>query len=108
MASHNITSQSQGQADNLSTQGYGNGVLLVVFWDRHGVLLVEFMQQETIHNKRRGLLTSEFCCCMTMSDPILPLNASDFHLFRYLKEFFGGKRFAIDDEVKEAVQGIIS
>ncbi|GFW77201.1 histone-lysine N-methyltransferase SETMAR [Trichonephila clavipes] len=50
-------------------------VIATEFWDRHGVLLVEFMQQETtikadaycatliklrraIQNKRRGLLTS--------------------------------------------------
>ena len=32
------------------------------------------------------------------------LAPSDFHLFRYLKEFLGGNRFATDDEVKEAVK----
>ena len=29
---------------------------------------------------------------------------SDFHIFYYLKEFLGGKRFAADDEMEEAVQ----
>ncbi|GFV43335.1 histone-lysine N-methyltransferase SETMAR [Trichonephila clavipes] len=29
------------------------------------------------------------------------LAPSDFHLFRYLKEFLGGKRFDTADEVKE-------
>ena len=33
---------------------------------------------------------------------------SDFHLFRYLKEFLGGKHFATDDEMKEAVQNCLS
>ena len=33
---------------------------------------------------------------------------SDFHLFRYFKEFFGGKHFATDDEMKEAVQDWLS
>ena len=31
-----------------------------------------------------------------------------FHLLRYLKEFLSGKRFATDDEIKEAVQGWLS
>ncbi|GFY10074.1 hypothetical protein TNCV_1946191 [Trichonephila clavipes] len=29
------------------------------------------------------------------------MGQSDFHLFRYLKEFLGGKRFDTADEVKE-------
>ncbi|GFW30405.1 hypothetical protein TNCV_453431 [Trichonephila clavipes] len=33
---------------------------------------------------------------------------SDFHLFRYLKEFLGGKRFDTADEVKEEVQDWLS
>ncbi|GFW70472.1 uncharacterized protein TNCV_4915921 [Trichonephila clavipes] len=68
---------------------------------------------------------------MTMPDPILPLThknlirsfdgnrltthrtvqtwlRSDFHLFRYLKEFLGGKRFDTADEVKEEVQDWLS
>ena len=36
------------------------------------------------------------------------LAPSDFHLFRYLKEFFGDKRFATDDEMKDAVQDWLS
>ncbi|GFV37210.1 HTH_48 domain-containing protein [Trichonephila clavipes] len=32
----------------------------------------------------------------------------DFHLFRYLKEFLGGKRFDTADEVKEEVQDWLS
>ncbi|GFV86628.1 HTH_48 domain-containing protein [Trichonephila clavipes] len=33
---------------------------------------------------------------------------SDFRLFRYLKEFLGGKRFDTADEVKEEVQDWLS
>uniref|UniRef100_A0A1B6MRN8 Histone-lysine N-methyltransferase SETMAR n=1 Tax=Graphocephala atropunctata TaxID=36148 RepID=A0A1B6MRN8_9HEMI len=36
------------------------------------------------------------------------LAPSDFHLFRYLKEFLGGERFDTDDEVKEAVKDWLS
>ncbi|GFU85003.1 histone-lysine N-methyltransferase SETMAR [Trichonephila clavipes] len=36
------------------------------------------------------------------------LAPSDFHLFRYLKEFLGGKRFDTADEVKEEVQDWLS
>ncbi|GFX12531.1 histone-lysine N-methyltransferase SETMAR [Trichonephila clavipes] len=120
-----------------------------VFWDRHGVLLVEFMQQGTtinaaaycatltklrraIQNKRCGLLTSgvlllqdnarphsaintqnlirSFGCEQIDHPPYSPDLAapSDFHLFRYLKEFLGGKRFDTADEVKEEVQDWLS
>ena len=36
------------------------------------------------------------------------LAPSNFHLFRYLKEFLGGKRFPTDDEMKEAIQDWLS
>ena len=36
------------------------------------------------------------------------LALSDFHLFRHIKEFLGGKRFATDDEMKNAVQDWLS
>lgn len=123
-------------------------VMATVFWDRHGVLLVEFMERGTtinaaaycdtltklrraIQNKRRGLLTSGV---LLLHDNARPHSAiqtqnlirsfgweqidhppyspdlapSDFHLFRYLKEFLGGKRFETDDEVKETVEDWLS
>lgn len=123
-------------------------VMATVFWDRHGVLLVEFMQQGTtinaaaycatltklrraIQNKRRGLLTSGVLLLHDNARPHSSIHTqnlirsfgweqidhppyspdlapSDFHLFRYLKEFLGGKRFATDDEVKEAVKDWLS
>ncbi|GFS60812.1 histone-lysine N-methyltransferase SETMAR [Trichonephila clavipes] len=59
-------------------------VMATVFWDRHGVL--SFGWEEIDH------------------PPYSPdLTPSDFHLFRYLKEFLGSKRFDIADEVKEEV-----
>ncbi|GFW25318.1 histone-lysine N-methyltransferase SETMAR [Trichonephila clavipes] len=116
-------------------------VMATVFWDRHGVLLVEFMQQGTtinaaaycatltklrraIQNKRRGLLTSGVVLLHDNASPHSAINTqnlirsfgweqidhppytpvmaqSDFHLFRYLKEFLGGKRFDTADKVKE-------
>lgn len=123
-------------------------VMATVFWDRHGVLLVEFMQQGTtinaaaycatltklrraIQNKRRGLLTSGVLLLHDNARPHSAIHTqnlirsfgweqidhppyspdlapSDFHLFRYLKEFLSGKRFATDDEVKEAVKDWLS
>ncbi|GFW36389.1 histone-lysine N-methyltransferase SETMAR [Trichonephila clavipes] len=123
-------------------------VMATVFWDRHGVLLVEFMQQGTtinaaaycatltklrraIQNKRRGLLTSGVLLLHDNARPHSAINTknlirsfgweqidhppyspelspSDFHLFRYLKEFLGGKRFDTADEVKEEVQDWLS
>ncbi|GFU87789.1 hypothetical protein TNCV_4356371 [Trichonephila clavipes] len=85
MVSHKFTSQSQGQADNLNTQGYSNSV----FWDRHGVL--SFGWEQIDHPPSQFRLGSE----------------SDFHLFRYLKEFLGGKRFDTAEEVKEEVQRLV-
>ncbi|GFX47055.1 mariner Mos1 transposase [Trichonephila clavipes] len=119
-------------------------VMATVFWDRHGVLLVEFMQQGTtinaaaycttptklrraIQNKRRDLLTSGVLLLHGNAIPHFAINTqnlirsfgweqidhppycpdwapSDFHLFRYLKEFLGGKRFDTAGEVKEEVQ----
>ncbi|GFT17399.1 histone-lysine N-methyltransferase SETMAR [Trichonephila clavipes] len=123
-------------------------VMATVFWDRHGVLLVEFMQQGTtinataycatltklrraIQNKRRGLLTSGVLLLHDNARPHSAINTqnlirsfgweqidhppyspdfspSDFHLFRYLKEFLGGKHFDTADEVKEEVQDWLS
>ncbi|GFU91961.1 uncharacterized protein TNCV_3765861 [Trichonephila clavipes] len=78
MASHKFTSQSNGQADNVNTQGYGNRVL----------------------RKTWGLIDHP---------PYSPDWApSDFHLFRYLKEFLGGKRYDTAGEVKEEVQDWLS
>ncbi|GFT13461.1 histone-lysine N-methyltransferase SETMAR [Trichonephila clavipes] len=57
-------------------------VMETVFWDRHGVL--SFGWEQIDH------------------PPYSPdLAPSDFHLFRYLNEFLGGKRFDTADEVKE-------
>ncbi|GFY03724.1 mariner Mos1 transposase [Trichonephila clavipes] len=116
-------------------------VMATVFWDRHGVLLVEFMQQGTtmnaaaycttltkfrraIQNKRRGLLTSGVLLLHDNARPHSAINTqnliksfgweqidhppyspdlapSDFNIFRYLKEFLGGRCFDTADEVKE-------
>ncbi|GFW83103.1 histone-lysine N-methyltransferase SETMAR [Trichonephila clavipes] len=123
-------------------------VMATVFWVRHGVLLVEFMQQGTtinaaayfatltklrraIQNKRRGLLTygvlllhdnprphsaintqnliRSFGWEQIYHPPYSPvLTPSDFHLFRHLKVFLGGKSFDTADEVKEEVQDWLS
>ena len=87
--------------------------------------------RRAIQNKRRGLLTSGV---LLLHDNARPHSAiqtqnlirsfgweqidhppyspdlapSDFHLFCYLKEFLGGKCFATDDEVKEAVKDWLS
>ncbi|XP_067123351.1 histone-lysine N-methyltransferase SETMAR-like [Centruroides vittatus] len=117
-------------------------IMATVFWDRKGILLVDFMPRGTtinsdtycvtlrklrraIQNKRRGLLSSGV---MLLHDNARPHSAqtqglissfgweqldhppyspdlapSDFHLFRYLKEFLGGQQFNDDEEVKTAV-----
>ena len=87
--------------------------------------------RRAIKNKRRGLLTSGVLLLHDNARPHSALQTqnlirsfgweqidhppyspdlapSDFHLFRYLKEFLGGKRFATDDEVKEAVVNWLS
>lgn len=70
LASHNITSQSQTQTDNSTHK-----IVATVFWNKHGSLLVEFMQRgatinkaacsailpnfrRSLENKQHGLLTS--------------------------------------------------
>ncbi|GFV19984.1 histone-lysine N-methyltransferase SETMAR [Trichonephila clavipes] len=60
-------------------------VMANVFWDRHGVLSLDGNRLTTHHTVQTWLRV-------------------DFHLFRYLKEFLGGKRFDTADEVKEEVQ----
>ncbi|GFU37368.1 histone-lysine N-methyltransferase SETMAR [Trichonephila clavipes] len=83
--------------------------------------------RRAIQNKRRGLLTSVVLLLHDNARPHSAINTknlirsfgweqidhppyspelspSDFHLFRYLKEFLGGKRFDTTDEVKEEVQ----
>ncbi|GFU24275.1 mariner Mos1 transposase [Trichonephila clavipes] len=69
-------------------------VMATVFWDRHGVLLVEFMQQGTtinaaaycatltklrraIQNKRRGLLTSGVLLLHDNARPLSALNTQN-------------------------------
>ena len=69
-------------------------VIAMVFWDRHGVLLVEFMQQGTTLNTATYYLNSSFGWEQFDYPPYSPdLALSDFLLFRYLKVFLGGKRF---------------
>jgi len=36
------------------------------------------------------------------------LTPSDYHLFLHLKEFLGGKRFDDDEEMKDAVQKLLT
>ncbi|GFW45136.1 histone-lysine N-methyltransferase SETMAR [Trichonephila clavipes] len=87
--------------------------------------------RRAIQNKRRGLLTSGVLLLHDNARPHSAINTqnlirsfrweqidhppyspdlapSDFHLFRYLKEFLGGKRFDTADEVKEEVQDWLS
>ncbi|GFX70267.1 histone-lysine N-methyltransferase SETMAR [Trichonephila clavipes] len=99
-------------------------VMATVFWDRHGVL-------RAIQNKRRGLLTSRVLLLHGNAIPHSAINTqnlirsfgweqidhppyspdwapSGFHLFRYLKEFLGGKRFDTASELKDEVQDWLS
>ncbi|GFW56834.1 histone-lysine N-methyltransferase SETMAR [Trichonephila clavipes] len=87
--------------------------------------------RRAIQNKRRGLLTSGVLLLYDNARPHSAINTqnlirsfgweqidhplyspdlapSDFHLFRNLKEFLGGKRFDTADEVKEEVQDWLS
>ncbi|KAJ4427979.1 hypothetical protein ANN_23992 [Periplaneta americana] len=66
----------------LSTQK----VMATVFWDREGVLLLDFMPKSTTINANRYYLAP-----------------SDFHLFTKLKDFLGGTRFGSDEELKKTV-----
>ncbi|GFW21867.1 histone-lysine N-methyltransferase SETMAR [Trichonephila clavipes] len=73
-------------------------VMATVFWDRHGVLLVEFMQQGTtinaatycailtklrraIQNKRRGLLTSGVVLLHVNASPYSAINTKSDQIF---------------------------
>ncbi|KAJ4435469.1 hypothetical protein ANN_18085, partial [Periplaneta americana] len=99
----------------LSTQK----VMATVFWDRKGVLLLDFMPkgttinanrycetlrklQRAIQNKRRGMLSRGV---VLLHDNARPpdLAPSDFHLFTKLKDFLGGTRFGSDEELKKTV-----
>ena len=60
--------------------------------------------RENVHDGLRSGRPS-FVWAQIDHPPYSPdLAPSDFHLFRYLKEFLGCKRFATDDEMKDAVQ----
>ncbi|GFU07926.1 histone-lysine N-methyltransferase SETMAR [Trichonephila clavipes] len=89
-----------------------------VFWDRQGIVLLEFMALGTtinaatycqtlkrlrraIQNKRRGMLTNGV---RLLHDNARLTQRSDFHLFRYLKSHLGGKSFHDDDEIKDEVE----
>ncbi|KAG8332249.1 Low-density lipoprotein receptor- protein 1B [Homalodisca vitripennis] len=99
-----------------------------VFWDRHGILLFEFVEQG------RTIDGAAYCYTLTKiqyleyrishPDPTLPskpkipsdylvgnrsttrwwLVPSNFHLYGYLKEFLCGKRFNTDDEIKKQLK----
>ena len=87
--------------------------------------------RRAIQNKRRGLLTPGVLLLHDNARPYSAIHTqnlirsfgweqidhppyspdlapSDFHLFHYLKDFLSGKRFATDDEVKEAVKDWLS
>lgn len=118
-------------------------IMATVFWDRKGVLLVDFMPSGTtinadrycetlrklrraIQNKRRGMLTKgvrlhqdnarphvaqktmsliqEFGWEVIDHPPYSPdVAPSDYHLFPALKKDLGGRKFATDEEVRQAV-----
>ncbi|GBM47805.1 hypothetical protein AVEN_260083-1 [Araneus ventricosus] len=76
---HTLSCKGQGQTDFVPEQYHG----ILVFWDRHGVWLVDFMQRgntinavaygqilrklsRAIQNKRRGMLTEGIFYSMTM------------------------------------------
>ena len=93
--------------------------ICTVFWDRKGVLLVDFLPQGStinaggvmIHDNARphtaaatqNLITTfgwEQFDHPSYSPDLAP---SDFHLFLHLKSFLAGRRFHDDNEVKDAV-----
>ena len=66
------------------------------------------LRPEKVHDKPRSGRPS-FGWEQIDRSPYSPdLTPSDFYLFRYLKEFLCGKRFATDDEMKETVQDWLS
>ncbi|GFX44862.1 uncharacterized protein C05D11.1 [Trichonephila clavipes] len=118
-------------------------LMVTVFWDVQGILLIEFMTHGTtinsevysrtlkklkraIQNKRCGLLSSgvvllhnnvcphtavrtrevlcKFKWDVFQHPPYSPdLAPSDYHLFTAMKKWLGGKHFADDAELKNAV-----
>ncbi|GFY18823.1 mariner Mos1 transposase [Trichonephila clavipes] len=118
-------------------------LMVTVFWDVQGILLIEFMTRGTtinsevycrtlkklkraIQNKLRGLLSSgvvllhdnarphtavrtrevlrKFKWDVFQHLPYSPdLASSDYHLFTAMKKWLGGKHFADDEELKNAV-----
>ncbi|GFV23288.1 transposase [Trichonephila clavipes] len=107
-------------------------IMASVFWDRQGILLLEFMPlrttinvaayyqtlkrfQRTTQNKRRGMLTTGVRLLHDNARPHTAL-LKQFkwepsaiqpglcaHLFRYLKSHLGGKSFHDDDEIQDEV-----
>ncbi|KAJ4431847.1 hypothetical protein ANN_20453 [Periplaneta americana] len=82
----------------LSTQK----VMTTVFWDRKGVLLLDFMPKGTTINANRYCETLRKIrrAIQSKSPDLAP---SDFHLFTKLKDFLGGTRFGSDEELKNTV-----
>ncbi|KAJ4450865.1 hypothetical protein ANN_02297 [Periplaneta americana] len=96
-------------------------VMCTVFWDRKGILLIDFLPRgETVNADRVVLLhdnarphtarctaavLTEFGWELFDHSPYSPdLAPSDFHVFLYLKKFLSsGERFGNDEELKTSV-----
>ena len=93
--------------------------MCTVFWDRKGVLLVDFLPEGSTINAGGAVMIHDNAFPHTAAatqnlittfgweqfdhPPYTPdLEPNDFHLFLHLKSFLAGRQFH-DNEVKEAV-----